>query len=447
MADGGSSPRPFSPTLQSIVDRFGSILTSEGQSVADSGALSIQDWNIMESTWFDMEGESIISIARQAMDSKMASLLPAPEADSSSSPTGPAFSSSVQQTKDPLAFKVKKRKSSVLDVVLIGDESKKSSKEVEAAAMAAVIDDLISFMGEAALERFYRGLRRVPVEERQQIMKLSFAKWSSGYLRNSLNSLFRFGAWMLMRFGCLHGFKAEPAVVGWFMLDNLVADGAQGHASQSLVSGLRFARTTLKYPIEIEDDSVAALCTGPKKTPKQAPSASVRVVYHFWEVATNAAYSVPLRAMSAAFLIMSLCGLRGVDAQRSALDQTHASGKGWSYFSAVAWDSKNKACMPWACPLVTFGKSSSWFDCLKTIWKDRDYLFPSLSRGSSLAGSDEMLSHPASAYMILKYLREILGLPSISLSGEDAKRLRSPQCSCTLSDPDGVAPLQQTAVL
>ena len=90
----------------------------------------------MESTWFDMEGESIISIARQAMDSKMASLLPAPEASSSSSPTVPAFSSSVQQTKDPLAFKVKKRKSSVLDVVLIGDESKKSSKEVEAAAMA-----------------------------------------------------------------------------------------------------------------------------------------------------------------------------------------------------------------------------------------------------------------------------------------------------------------------
>ena len=70
MADGGSSPRPFSPTLQRVVDRFGSRITSEGQLVAADGALSIQDWNIMESTWFDIEGESIISSAKQALDGK-----------------------------------------------------------------------------------------------------------------------------------------------------------------------------------------------------------------------------------------------------------------------------------------------------------------------------------------------------------------------------------------
>ena len=46
------------------------LLTFEGQIVADDGALSIQDWHIMESTWFDIEGESIISSAKQALDGK-----------------------------------------------------------------------------------------------------------------------------------------------------------------------------------------------------------------------------------------------------------------------------------------------------------------------------------------------------------------------------------------
>ena len=35
MADGEPSPRPFSPILQSVVDRFGSILTPEGQIAAN----------------------------------------------------------------------------------------------------------------------------------------------------------------------------------------------------------------------------------------------------------------------------------------------------------------------------------------------------------------------------------------------------------------------------
>ena len=188
---------------------------------------------------------------------------------------------------------------------------------------------------------------------------------------------------------------------------------------------MRFAASTLKYPIDVCDDAVKALSRGPRKSPKQAPSASVRVAYHFWSVAMNDSYSVPLRAMAGAFLVMCLCGLRSIDAQRSSFDvRVGDTGNGWGYFSAVAWDSKSKTAMPWACPLITFGKSDKWLFCLLLVWGDSDFMFPSSQRGAKLANLSEMGKSPASAYCILKYLREILQLPSIAMSADEAKRLR-----------------------
>ena len=59
------------------------------------------------------------------------------------------------------------------------------------------------------------------------------------------------------------------------------------------------------------------MCRAPAHTPKQAPSASVACVYHFWVVASNESHSMPLRGVSAVFLVMCLAALRGIDAQRS----------------------------------------------------------------------------------------------------------------------------------
>ena len=80
--------------------------------------------------------------------------------------------------------------------------------------------------------------------------------------------------------------------------------------------------------------------------------------------------------------------------------------------------------MPWACPLITFGKSDKWLFCLLLVWGDSDFMFPSSQRGAKLANLSEMGKSPASAYCILKYLREILQLPSIAMSADEAKRLR-----------------------
>ena len=90
----------------------------------------------------------------------------------------------------------------------------------------------------------------------------------------------------------------------------------------------------------------------------------------------------------------------------------------------MAWDSKSKTAMPWACPLITFGKSDKWLFCLLLVWGDSDFMFPSSQRGAKLANLSEMGKSPASAYCILKYLREILQLPSIAMSADEAKRLR-----------------------
>ena len=67
----------------------------------------------------------------------------------------------------------------------------------------------------------------------------------------------------------------------------------------------------------VSSKSLREISKAPTKSPKQAPSASLRMVYHFFLIACNARYSMPLRGVAASFIIMSLSALRGVDAQRS----------------------------------------------------------------------------------------------------------------------------------
>ena len=306
------------------------------------------------------------------------------------------------------------------------DDSKASSRSLEKSAKSEWVDAAFALMDEGVKLRVLPGLREVPPEQAAELVKRVIA--GSGEIdsiRNGVYALRRYAEWATARFGHPRGFRAETAVVGWFLMDNLVPDDDDGHASMSLVAGLRFAAGHWGFPLEVACEPIKALAKGPSRMPKQAPSASARVAYHFWNVASNVSYSKPLRAMSAAFLVMCVAALRGIDAMRSRFDVMHDSpSNGWSFFTAVAWNSKSKGQMPWACPLVLFGSSSSWFDCLREFWGDNDFMFPGLARGASLAGSGGMLDFPASAYMILKYLREILMLPSLSLSEDEARRLR-----------------------
>jgi hypothetical protein len=206
-------------------------------------------------------------------------------------------------------------------------------------------------------------------------------------------------------------------------MDNLVSDALDGHASKSLYAGLKAASDTYKFPIQF-GASLASLCKAPAHMPKQAPSASVALVYHFWCVASNEQLSMPLRGVAAVFLVMCLAALRGIDAQRSVFDEEVKSPSGYSFFTAVAWDSKGKVSMPWACPILIFDSSTKWYEALRFVWGERDYLFASVPRGVSLASSTELLDGRASAYMILRFLREIVVLSPLCMSVEDASRLR-----------------------
>lgn len=80
--------------------------------------------------------------------------------------------------------------------------------------------------------------------------------------------------------------------------------------------------------------------------------------------------------------------------------------------------------MPWACPIKIFDDSTDWYDALRFVWGDRDYLFASVVRGASLGASSRMAAGRASAYLILRYLREIVVLFPVSMSAADAARLR-----------------------
>ena len=413
---------PCSPMLRRIVDSYRSELSPEGFVQAELDTLSVCDYGIMEDSWFVSNGSGIIAKSKEiATRAGVASIN-----QGSSSSNDAVYNPASKFVENPSDFKIPAHKKSKFDLNLDLDVDKDlSGRDKAKGDLTEVANTLFARMSTVARERFMPGLHRVPAEVAQKMLVTSLSGWGVGTLRSALSALNRLEAWLGSKFGSGIPHKVEPALVGWFLMNNLVADDEDGHTSMSLVSGLRFLADSLKYPIEVQDASVKALSRGPRKTPKQAPSASVRVAFHFWSVAMDASHSVPLRAMSGAFLIKCLCGLRSIDAQRSSFDKMTAdSGNGWRHFSAVAWDSKSKTSMPWACPLITFGSSSDWFEPLRSVWGENDFMFPSSPKGAKLAGMSSMVNSPASAYMVLKYLREILMLPSLSLSATDAARLR-----------------------
>ena len=130
-----------------------------------------------------------------------------------------------------------------------------------------------------------------------------------------------------------------------------------------------------------------------------------------------------MRGIAAAFLVMCLAALRGIDAQRSSFDGEHATGSGYAFFSAVAWNSKGKVSMPWACPMRVFDDSTDWYEALRFVWREFDFLFPSVAPGTPLASAAGFTDRPATPYMVLRYLREIVCLYGF-MSAEEAARLR-----------------------
>ena len=303
----------------------------------------------------------------------------------------------------------------------VGESSSKSEARVK---HDAVVDDLLVLMDDTQRSSLYEGFSTIPARFQRELARRTVSNaGGTDSLRGARDALRRLREWYITKFGLFAGFRIKEAVIGWFLLENLVPDDLDGHASQSLVAGLRFASVSLHFPFNVSSAPMRSLAKAPTKTPKQAPSASVRVVYHFWQVACDTAHSMPLRGAAAAFFVMCLSALRGIDAQRSSFDGIFGGESRYEYFTAVAWDSKQQKSMPWGCPSRAFG-SSGWMEPLRFIWGDRDYLFPSIARGVKLAAAVEFLAKPASSYTMLRFLREILALSPLSMAEEDAKRLR-----------------------
>ena len=58
------------------------------------------------------------------------------------------------------------------------------------------------------------------------------------------------------------------------------------------------------------------------------------------------------------------------------------------------------------------------------MWGDNDFMFPAVPRGAKLGSNPVFADARASDYFVSKYLREILTLPSVSLSKGDAAMVR-----------------------
>ena len=218
----------------------------------------------------------------------------------------------------PVLFKRSKRKALPFDPVAV-DSAGMSSQQIEKMKIDTVVEDILSKMDSDARERYFEGIGAVEPEAWRLYLLRKSIKGSGGhdYLRGCMNALNRLDRWLRAKYGANHGYACKPAIVGWFICENLVADEEDGHAPSSLVAGLRFAQLVLMFPIRVANSSVKFLCRAPNKMPKQAPSASVRMLHHFHAVACDGSYSNQLRGVAAGFLVMMLSALRGVDAQRS----------------------------------------------------------------------------------------------------------------------------------
>ena len=414
--------RACSPTLQRVLDEVGTDLSDSSYKIAEViGPFSTADVYTMQPSMFTSIscGAQVIDLAKRVVNAK-ASL---PSRPGSVRGGDNAFSEVVIDS----LFKQKLPKLKPFELGEVsgsGGGGGTSGQREARLSIDAMVTELMALMDDSVRDRFLPDYSNLPADVKPAILRRAVrSDKSADHFRSVRDALLRFKRWSVSKFGVFRGFKASEAQVAWFFLDNLVADELDGHVSRSLYSGLKAASDTYKFPFSFSAP-LAAMCKAPAHAPKQAPSASVASVYHFWVVASNKSYSLPLRGVSAIFLVMCLAALRGIDAQRSVFDAEFNSPSGYDFFTAVAWDSKGKSSMPWACPIKIFDASTDWYEALRFVWGDRDYLFASVVRGVSLSGSKQMATGRASAYLILRFLREIVMLPPLSMSAADAARLR-----------------------
>ena len=199
------------------------------------------------------------------------------------------------------------------------------------------------------------------------------------------------------------------------MYDYSIPDDDGYHVSEYVRGGLVFAKIHLHMKIEVEDVA-ATFAKRMLHTPVPAVSASVRLVYEMLGIANDPRRTPAERYYAAAFAVMALAALRGIDAQRSSLKHV-----GRIFFSSVAWNSKKKRAMVWSCPNTFLG-----YDVIKHLqpfWGG-DFLFPKVEgkRGCSLSEATGISTRMASAAIILRHFRELAS--SAGMPAEVAKLIR-----------------------
>ena len=171
----------------------------------------------------------------------------------------------------------KRVKPSIFDVVT--PPPKGGSRSSEESAIGEAADAVLAWVGHEQRCLILSGYDELPHELRVKFMREAVSKMAGvGSILQCARVLSKADAWLRPRLGANHRFQMKPAIVMWFLHDHRVADGADGHVSEYLRSGLVFAAAHLKFNIGVREDVVAGWAARPLHTPVPAVSATVRLV-------------------------------------------------------------------------------------------------------------------------------------------------------------------------
>ena len=174
---------------------------------------------------------------------------------------------------------------------------KSSSKNAELSIEQQHAVSIVEFMDDSIKDEYLKGRDKLPREQQDLLIFNAVSRLAGkDTLRNVAASLRRLDEWVSGAFTKHHGFQIDTAIVAWFLSEMSI--GEDEHVPQQLVTGLRTAATKLHFPISVHETIIRHIAKPPTRTPKQAPSSSVRVFYHFWQIADSIGFSIPLRAMA-----------------------------------------------------------------------------------------------------------------------------------------------------
>ena len=270
-------------------------------------------------------------------------------------------------------------------------------KELESFQINKEVDWIIDNMPEQSLNRLAGGMERLPIEDQIELKRSVLGKaGSAGSMAGARRALMRLDVWLCTRFGSDHGFKAEEAVVCWFLMQ------LKDTAVRSARTGLVFASLHYKLPLHVVGEAGLALTAAPAIKRGPALSTTIRVLYAAECLAVGVDPSgkrrhvaKAVRYYAAVKCVRSWATLRSIDARRSRFVKVDGN---FLVGEAYAQKTKKNTEMTWAAPMASVS-GHSWWRVLIDVWQHADslHVLPTCFHGDQIFSCETMSLEVASS--------------------------------------------------